>query len=271
MTATAYETRTRTSNQVDELVIDSGEIPQHSEGSPATLKSALKQIEPITVKEEQALFTRLNFLKFRREALESTIGSTGGLKKSHRELQTLSKEIEATRNTITEKFLRLLASIARQLAPSPQDYDDYFSEGSTVLMYAIGKFDPERGYRFSTYATHSIRRHLYRFSKRRAKQQKREISAEMSFRGEPCEESTEHVLNDQEAARATEMLLAQITCSLDDREREIVVGRFGLGEDSKGKSFQAMSDYMGLSKERIRQLFNRAIQKLGQSVQPHFQ
>ncbi|MCA9067331.1 MAG: sigma-70 family RNA polymerase sigma factor, partial [Planctomycetaceae bacterium] len=181
------------------------------------------------------------------------------------------QEIESTRNAIAEKFLRLLASIARQVAPSRQDYDDYFSEGSTVLLYAIDKFDSSRGYRFSTYATHAIRRHLYRVSKRRLKQQKREIAAEMSFRSESYDETADNTLTDQEAADATEILFDRIQCCLDEREREIVVSRFGLGDDPAGKSFQAISDYMGLSKERIRQLFNRAIQKLGQSIQPRFQ
>lgn len=238
---------------------------------PATLRSALDQNDRIAAEEEKALFARLHFLKFRREALESTLEMSGKSKKIHREIQHLTREIDSTRNTIAEKFLRLLASIARHLAPSSQDYDDYFSEGSTVLLYAIDKFDPARGYRFSTYATHAIRRHLYRVFKRRLKQQKREVAAEMSLRSDSYEDFGDDTLTDEDAADATELLYERMQCCLDAREREIVVSRFGLGDDPGGKSFQAISDYMGLSKERIRQLFNRAIQKLGKSVQPHFQ
>lgn len=252
-----------------EVLIDFGDISPLEK--PATLQSALDQTERVPAEEEQALFSRLHFLKFRREALQSTLESSGDSKKLRREIQKLTQEIESTRNTIAEKFLRLLASIARQLAPSSQDYDDYFSEGSTVLLYAIDKFDPARGYRFSTYATHAVRRHLYRVSKRRLKQRKREIASEMAFRSEFYEENADDLLTEEEAADATEMLFDRLHCCLDDREREIVVSRFGLGDDPAGKSFQAISDYMGLSKERIRQLFNRAIQKLGQSIQPHFQ
>ncbi len=237
---------------------------------PTTLQSALKLNARVSAEEEESLFARLHFLKFRREALASTLDSSAAPKRTHRQIKQLSKEIEFTRNCIAERFLRLLASIARQVAPSQQDFDDFFSEGSTVLIRAIDRFDHSRGFRFSTYATHAVRRHLYRLNKRRTKQEKRETAAEMSFRSEPEEVVSPHELTDQEAADATEMLLEQIRCSLDDREREIVVGRFGLGEDPVGKSFQAMSDYMGLSKERIRQLFYQALRKLSQSVQPHF-
>jgi RNA polymerase primary sigma factor len=248
---------------------DERAIPPESHARPATLQSALKQHERVSVSEEKALFARLHFLRFRREALKSTLNTSGGRKQTSREIDDLTREIDSARNLIMEKFLRLLASIARELASSSQDYDDYFSEGSTVLMRAIETFDPSRGFRFSTYATHAVRRHLYRFSKRRATQQKREIPAEMSFRSQTCEDRADRIMTDQETADATNMLLEQIH-TLDEREREIVVNRFGLGDDRTGKSFQTMSAYMGLSKERIRQLFYGAMQKLGQSVQPHF-
>ena len=84
---------------------------------PATLQSALDQNDRVGAEEEKALFARLQFYKFRREALESTLETSGKSKKIHREIQHLTQEIASTRNAIAEKFLRLLASIARQLAP----------------------------------------------------------------------------------------------------------------------------------------------------------
>lgn len=51
--------------------------------------------------------------------------------------------------------------------------------------------------------------------------------------------------------------------TLDERESFIVRGRLGLDGSGQGKTFQNLGDHMGLSKERIRQLFNRGIDKLG--------
>ncbi|MCA9072150.1 MAG: hypothetical protein KDA84_24650, partial [Planctomycetaceae bacterium] len=52
---------------------------------PATLQSAMDQNRRIAADEEQALFGRLHFLRFRREALESAAQSSKGTKKIQRE------------------------------------------------------------------------------------------------------------------------------------------------------------------------------------------
>ena len=56
-------------------------------------------------------------------------------------------------NTLVERNLRLVKNIARKYVGCGLDYDDLVQSGNMGLMTAVRKFDPEKGFRFSTYAT----------------------------------------------------------------------------------------------------------------------
>ena len=58
--------------------------------------------------------------------------------------------------------LRLVVKIARRYCNRGLDFNDLIEEGNLGLMYALDKFDPERGFRFSTYATWWVRQCIER-------------------------------------------------------------------------------------------------------------
>ena len=66
------------------------------------------------------------------------------------------------RQTMIEHNLRLVVRIARHYLNRGLPLADLIEEGNLGLMHAIEKFDPERGFRFSTYATWWIRQSIER-------------------------------------------------------------------------------------------------------------
>jgi RNA polymerase nonessential primary-like sigma factor len=68
----------------------------------------------------------------------------------------------AARQTMIERNLRLVVSIARHYAHRGVALPDLIEEGNLGLIHALTKFDPERGFRFSTYATWWIRQSVER-------------------------------------------------------------------------------------------------------------
>jgi RNA polymerase nonessential primary-like sigma factor len=68
----------------------------------------------------------------------------------------------AARQSMIEHNLRLVVSIAKAYAGRGVPMADLIEEGNLGLMHAIDKFEPERGFRFSTYATWWIRQSVDR-------------------------------------------------------------------------------------------------------------
>ena len=85
---------------------------------------------------------------------------------THQEEIDLSKRAkkgdEAARKRLIEKNLRLVVSIAKKSRGRGLSFEDLIQEGNIGLMKAVGKFDSDRGFRFSTYATWWIRQTIQR-------------------------------------------------------------------------------------------------------------
>lgn len=183
-----------------------------------------------------------------------------GRNASQTELDEWAERWQLIREYIFEQNLGLAYTMLGQFNGAHFDRDDLLSEAMVGLMRAVDRFNPCKGYRFSTYACNVIARALRRLGRREHRYQKR-IQAYHAivpdWRAQMPDTGTE--LYVERLQRVMERNLAGLT----KLESKILAKRFP-DDHSRRLTFRKIGDTVGLSKERVRQIQQIALDKIGE-------
>jgi RNA polymerase sigma factor (sigma-70 family) len=183
-----------------------------------------------------------------------------------REIDGLLARAEAVKNQIIRANLRLVVSIAKKHVGAGPNFFEVISDGNVSLMRAVEKFDYARGYRFSTYASWAIMKNYART----IPEEHYHVNRYVTGQDELLDGAADH-----RTAAATDSLngvrdvIAEGLKHLTPRERDIVAMHFGLTEDGAGHTLEELGRNLGVTKERVRQIEKRAIEKLRQVLSPN--
>ena len=134
------------------------------------------------------------------------------------------------------------------------------SDGNLALLRAVDGFDFARGNKFSTYATWAIRNHLSR-AMRREEQARGRLALGPTPSAPEAADTRTDAGAEQRAQERRERVVARLLGHLDERERRVIVGRFGIGGVSE-ETLRQLGAELGISKERVRQIESSARGKL---------
>ncbi len=234
----------------------------------------------------------------------------------------VKKGDKEAKNKMMEMNLRLVIPTAKRFQRPGMELMDLIEEGNLGLLQAIEKFQPEKGYRFSTYAVYWIEQYIRKYIEEQSGSIKipshawgnlkrwfkawnslkeangrdpslSEMAAELdlsarqvkaimdtlnaatgvdslaSLVGEEDELTLEDKISDDGKGNPHDVfmrsenmqILQQSLKNLNDRDREILTMRFGL-LDNEPKTLGEVAEKMGLSRERVRQIEERAVTEM---------
>lgn len=232
-------------------------------GAPKDLPSHLARLcesDLLSREQEQAMFRRMNLLKYRVEILRERLDIECPDPHLVGRLEALSAAASAIRDQLIRANMRLVISVVKKFVSPQRSFDEMLSDGIVSLMQAVDKFDYARGFRFSTYAYRAIARNAYRKMNDQHKENLLLVdTSEPMFEVEDREGVSSMDERTWETLRRN---LMHMMDRLDRREQFIIRGRYALGRHRTVKTFQSLANKLGLSKERVRQLEQRAVSKL---------
>jgi RNA polymerase sporulation-specific sigma factor len=233
--------------------------------------------------------TMLRVLKKMKELIKNKLRSGGGIfyiNGSETLPPPLSPELEAemieriefdsvARGTLVEHNLRLVVYIAKRFENVSADLEDLISIGTIGLIKAVNTYRADKNIKLATYASRCIENEILMYI-RKNNGQRTELSIEEPLNtdwdgnelllSDVLGSDEDQIYRDMEKEEERKAVRSAIA-GLSEREREIIVLRFGLNGSEKELTQKEVADLLGISQSYISRLEKKIMLRLKEEIE----
>lgn len=230
--------------------------------SEELIESPKKSPRPrLKATEEAELFLRFNYARYRLSLLVEAQQERPTLERA-KEMCTWFRRVEEAQSVVTEANLALVVSMAKRTRIPNVDFSELISEGNMALLRSIDKFDVRRGFKFSTYACRAILKSFNRLASKTGR-----YVQHFPALFEPEMERSDydvkkHEMQREDSVESLREILTHNRANLTETEQLVVMDRFAIGSEGKGRTLAQVGRRIGLTNERVRQIQKHALHKI---------
>jgi RNA polymerase primary sigma factor len=232
------------------------ELPSKDHAGEASTLSSSQEI---------LLFQRFNYARKRQVELLTQYRNQQMPASALRELLAWSHRATRARGEIAQANIPLVLAMAKRTRLNGLDFNELISEGNFALLRSVDKFDCSRGYKFSTYACRAILKSFSRVAIRTSRYRGR-----FPTEFDPTLEKSDFVDRKRDGVESDcvaelREILTENKASLNEIEQTVIRKRFALDDAdpmAKPKTLEQVGELIGVTKERVRQIQNKALQKI---------
>src|SRR5437588_8379569 len=228
-------------------------VDQTMAGAPQLMKGA----------EERMMFLRFNYSKTQLCRIQRLIKKSGLTRKRAEEFLEWHRRFEHFREYLVRTNLALVLAMAKRTRLGDVDFAEVVSEGNMALIRAVDKFNVDRGFKFSTYACRAI---LKAFSRTALKSSRHRTRFPVEFEPDMEKSDWQDRRRDQVEEDCIDELKAIVDRNLADLspvEDTVIRRRFNWKqEEDSPLTLEEVGQIIGVTKERVRQIQNKALAKI---------